>query len=129
MGSALCLPITQGIEVPMARLKKSLARHTITYGDKAFYAETVLFADSTLFDVFTFPMLRGNPRTALAAPYTAVISESFARTHFGEVDPIGASINVAGFFSVTITGVTSDVPLNSHMRFDYLISYATHTAL
>ncbi len=117
-----------GIE-SMARLKKSLARHTITYGDKAFYAETVLFADSTLFDVFTFPMLRGNPRTALAAPYTAVISESFARTHFGEVDPIGASINVAGFFSVTITGVTSDVPLNSHMRFDYLISYATHTAL
>ncbi len=117
-----------GVE-SMARLKYAMLRHTIRYDDKAFYAESVLYADSTLFDIFTFPLVRGNPRTVLTAPYTAVISESFARAHFGEKDPIGVSINVAGLFSVTITGVMSDVPSNSHMRFDYLISYATWTAL
>ena len=117
-----------GIE-SMARLKVALPRHTIRYSDKAFYAESALFADSTLFDIFTLPIVSGNPRTALTAPFTAVISESFARTHFGEADPIGVSLNVAGLFSVTITGIMSDVPLNSHMRFDFLISYATHTSL
>ena len=113
-----------GIE-SMARLKLAMGRHTIKYGDKAFYGETILFADSTLFDIFTFPLLKGNPRTALVAPFTAVVSESFAREHFGETDPIGLSMNISSSFSVTITGVMSDVPLNSHMQFDYLISYAT----
>ena len=113
-----------GIE-SMARLKLAMGRHTIKYGDKAFYAEATLFADSTLFDIFTFPLIKGNSRTALVAPFTAVVSESFAREHFGETDPIGLSMNISGSFSVTITGVMRDVPINSHMRFDYLISYAT----
>lgn len=117
-----------GIE-SMARLKLAMGRHTIQYGDKAFYGEAVVYADSTLFDIFTYPLVRGNPRTALADPYTAVVSESFAREHFGETDPIGLSMNISGFYSVTITGVMSDVPLNSHVRFDYLTSYATWTSL
>lgn len=117
-----------GIE-SMARLKLALGRHTIQYGDKAFYGEAIVYADSTLFDIFTFPLVRGNPRTALAAPYTAVVSESFARDHFGETNPIGLSMNITGFYSVTITGVMRDVPLNSHARFDYLTSYATWSSL
>lgn len=117
-----------GIE-SMARLKLALGRHTIQYGDKAFYGEAIVYADSTLFDIFTFPLVRGNPRTALAAPYTAVVSESFAKDHFGETDPIGLSMNITGFYSVTITGVMRDVPLNSHARFDYLTSYATWSSL
>lgn len=113
-----------GIE-SMARLKLAMGRHTIKHDEKAFYGEAVLFADSTLFDIFTFPLVKGNPRTALVAPFTAVVSESFAMEHFGEADPIGLSMNISESFSVTITGVMRDVPINSHMRFGYLISYAT----
>lgn len=98
-----------GIE-SMARLKLAMGSHTIQYGDKAFYGEAIVYADSALFDIFTFPLVRGNPRTALAAPFTAVVSESFARAHFGETDPIGLSMNISGFYSVTVTGVMSDVP-------------------
>ncbi|MXX02395.1 MAG: FtsX-like permease family protein [Gemmatimonadetes bacterium] len=117
-----------GIEA-MARVKLAMGRHTIQHGDKAFYGEAVVYADSTLFEIFTFPLVRGNPRTALAAPFTAVVSESFAKEHFGGTDPIGLSMNIPGFYSVTVTGVMSDVPLNSHVRFDYLTSYATWTSL
>ena len=81
-----------GIE-SMARLKLAMGRHTIQYGDKAFYGEAIVYADSTLFEIFTYPLVKGNPRTALSAPYTAVVSESFAREHFGETDPIGLSMN------------------------------------
>lgn len=117
-----------GIE-SMARLKLAMGRHTIRYGDRTFYGEAVVYADSTLFEIFTYPLVSGNPRTALAAPFTAVVSESFAREHFGETDPIGLSMNISGFYSVTVTGVMSDVPLNSHVRFEYLTSYATWTSL
>ena len=54
--------------------------------------ENITFADSTLFDVFTLPLIAGDPKTALTQPNTVVISESAAKRHFGKQDPMGQTL-------------------------------------
>jgi putative ABC transport system permease protein len=87
-----------------------------------------LYASAKLFDVFTLPMVQGDPGTALDKPYTAVIDRETARTHFGSEDPMGQILNIATRFGVgdyQITGVMRDVPRNSHFRPHVLISLET----
>lgn len=103
----------------------------LTYGDKVYQEEDVFFIDSTAFDVFSWKLLKGNPKTALAAPYTIVLTETMAKKYFGEEDPLGKTLKgsdspgraLEGDYLVT--GVMEDVPLNSHFRFDALLSMNT----
>ncbi|WP_460474831.1 ABC transporter permease [Emticicia fontis] len=84
----------------------------------------VAYADSTLFDVFSFPLIAGNPKTALDLPNTMVISESAAKKYFSTTDVIGKSLEV-GIQEKTrynITAVMKDMPKNSHFHFDMLFS-------
>jgi putative ABC transport system permease protein len=100
-------------------------------GENSFQEEGVFFMDSTAFDVFSWKLLQGDPRTALAAPYSIVLTESTARKYFGYEDPIGKSLkgsessgrSDAGEYLVT--GVMEDVPANSHFRFNALLSMST----
>ncbi|MBN1210995.1 MAG: ABC transporter permease [candidate division Zixibacteria bacterium] len=100
-------------------------RTPVQYGDKVFYEEGILFADSSVFDIFSFPLVEGNPGNALAASYTAVLSEATARKYFGDEDPLGKTIIYNGSSYYTVTGVVKDVPRNSHFTFDILCSYKT----
>lgn len=103
----------------------------LTYGDKMYQEDGVFFMDSTAFDVFSWKLLKGNPKTALAAPYSIVLTETTARKYFGNEDPIGKTLkgsesagrSNAGDY--TVTGVMEDVPLNSHFRFNALLSLNT----
>ena len=117
-----------GIE-SMTRLRRFGSRYTIRYKDRSFYQREVLFAESTLFDIFTFPLIKGNPNTALTQPYSVVLSESIAELYFGEADPIGSTITVVDSYTLTVTGVIRDLPANSHIHFDVLISFPTLAAL
>ena len=117
-----------GIE-SMTRLRRFGSRYTIRYKDVSFYQREVLFAESSLFDIFTFPLIKGNPSTALTQPYSVVLSESIAELYFGEADPIGSTITVVDSYSLTVTGVIRDLPANSHFHFDVLISFPTLAAL
>ncbi len=94
----------------------------IRYGDKLFTGKDFVFADSTFFDVFTFPLIQGNPRTVLARPFSLVLSQSEARKIFGNTDPIGKIIRVSNLFDFTVTGVAEDPPHNSSIQFNYLAS-------
>ncbi len=85
-------------------------------GDKSFREEKVLFADAPLFDVFSFDLIKGNPKTALAKPNTLVIDQSTARKYFGEEDPIGQSIIIDNEADYIVTGVMKDIPSRSHFR-------------
>src|SRR5215218_10750526 len=75
--------------------------------------ERIIFTDSTLFDVFTLPMLAGNPKKALAEPNTVVITESIARKYFGTTNVVGQSLLFDNKDNYKITAVIKDVPENS----------------
>lgn len=96
----------------------------IKKGNEYIRESNVVNADSTLFDVFTLPVIAGNPQTALDKPNTVVISESTARKYFGSTDVLGKSLEVGVNDKVlyNITAVIRDMPQNSHFRFDMLFS-------
>lgn len=82
------------------------------------------YADSTLFDVFTLPAVNGDPKTALNEPNTIVITESTAKKYFNSTNVIGKVLetNDNGKTDYKITAVLKDIPHNSHLRFDMLMS-------
>jgi putative ABC transport system permease protein len=87
--------------------------------------EKIAYADSSLFSIFTLPLLSGNPATVLNAPYQVVLSETAARTYFGTADPLGKVLLVNGKEPATVTGIMKDIPQNSHFRVEVLVSMAT----
>ncbi|WP_407522395.1 ABC transporter permease [Lacibacter sp. MH-610] len=106
------------------RIYNSAGSKLIKKGN-AFINETrVTHADSTLFEVFTLPVIAGNPQTALNEPNTVVITESAANKYFGTVNVIGQNIetndNTKTLYKVT--AVIKDIPANSHFNFDFFFS-------
>ena len=93
------------------------------YKDKAFYMDNVYFADDNIFKVFTFKILAGDPDTALKGPFSAAVSESFARTFFGNDNPIDKVISGDNGVPYTIKLVYADMPENSHIRINVMGSY------
>lgn len=103
-----------------------------SYNNIDFKETKFFYADASFLRMFSFPFLQGDHRSALAQPYTAVISESIARKLFGEKgvqDAMGRSIQMTDDDRnnelCRITGVFKDIPENSHLKFNVLISYAT----
>lgn len=98
-------------------------RTLMSSGDKGFYESEGLYADSTIFEVFTFPLLKGNPKTALTRPNAMVINERMAEKYFGTEDPVGQSLVFNNQDEFEITGLMQNIPANSHIKFDYLIPF------
>ncbi|MGE0590659.1 MAG: ABC transporter permease, partial [Cyclobacteriaceae bacterium] len=93
-------------------------------GDDARTYETVMAADSNVFKVFTFPLLAGNPETALVEPLTMVITESMAKKYFNRTDVLGETLYFPeDTVTVKITGVMKDYPSNTHLKFDFMLSF------
>lgn len=92
--------------------------------DVRFYEDKVFAADSSVLTVFTFPMIAGDPATALKAPNTMVLTKKLATKYFGNQDPVG-KVLVNGDKSYTITGLMKDLPGNTHLEFDALVSRAS----
>jgi putative ABC transport system permease protein len=97
----------------------------LQHGERRFQEEDLLFMDSTAFEVFSWKMLAGNPRLALVAPNSIVLTQSTARKYFGDRNPIGQTLRVENQESLTVTGLMEDVPSNSHFTFNGLISMST----
>ena len=88
--------------------------------------ENITFADRAVLEVFTFPLLQGDPTTALAAPDNVVLTEAVARKHFGDEDPIGKVLQIRldqTFEDFVVTGVAADVPGNSSIQFGMLLPF------
>ena len=111
--------------VDWVRLQPPQSRWLIRYEDTRFYEKGFIHADSSVFEIFSFPLVSGNPKTALAAPNTAVISESMAAKYFGDEDPLGKTITADAMYTYSITGVMRDIPQNTHFQCDFLASFAT----
>jgi len=96
----------------------------VTYRDVHIRVPNMYMADASFLSMFSFPLVKGNPGTALKSPNEAVISESAAKKLFGDEDPIGNVIQHDRLVKLTytVTGVFKDVPHNSHLQFDFLFS-------
>jgi putative ABC transport system permease protein len=95
------------------------------YRDLKFFEDNIYFTDSTVFKVFNYEFILGSPENALNEPNTIVITESFASKYFGKENPVGEELKTSNFGSFRVTGVIRDVPANSHLKFDCLLSMAT----
>jgi len=100
-----------------ARLHKR-PKLVIRYGEKAFYEENKLRADPTLFEMFSFPFVKGNRENWTPG---IVITESMARKYFGDAEPLGKVLNVNNWYDVPVTGVIRELPHNSYMQFDCVL--------
>ena len=103
--------------VRIARIPKGL----LSAGDKNFFEEKIIMADSSIFDVFTFPLIIGNKNDVLAQPNSVVLTESFAEKYFGKKNPIGKTIRYNRKTDLTITGIMKNIPENSHLQFDVVV--------
>jgi len=112
----------------------------IQYKNKKFREEGIFYTDNSVFDIFTFPMIKGDPKSALATAHSAVITEDIAQKYFGHENPVGKAIKMTfqdwdvfgnthvatnAEFDATVTGVIKNVPRNSHFTFNMLLSFET----
>ena len=97
-------------------------------GDIKFQEENAAWADSAIFNVFDFKLLKGNPNTALKDPFSIVFSETAAKKYFGKADPIGQTILITGdALPAKVTGIMKDIPENSQIKADVFLSMTTIT--
>jgi putative ABC transport system permease protein len=108
----------------MVRIQSS-GSMLVSYLDRHFLEERVIFADDNIFKVFTFPLLKGDPDTALKNPYTVVITERTAKKYFGDADPVGKTLRFNQRLDATVTGIVTEAPPNSHFHFDLIGSLNT----
>ena len=101
----------------------------IQAGEQVFKEERTLFADSSFFDMFSHKILSGNKNGFLRQPDAVIITESTAKKYFGNENPVGKLIYAVnpGKKPLTVQGVIEDVPGNSHLKFDLVISLSTIT--
>ncbi|MBN1340390.1 MAG: ABC transporter permease [Bacteroidales bacterium] len=95
------------------------------FGEKEYYEENVYLCDSTVFDVFTYRFILGGPEKSLTEPNTIVLTQTIANKYFGNENPLGEIMISGTGNSYKVTAVLEDIPGNSHLRFDALISAAT----
>jgi len=101
------------------------------YGSQMYIEKRFVYADSSFFKIFSFPLLEGDPKTALDAPNKVVITQSMAKKYFGNDEPIGKILSVGWYGPPKIfqvTGVTADAPENSQIKFDFIGAFSTLSA-
>lgn len=112
-------------QVRINRLGRILFRD----GDKAFFESSLIAADSTLFRVFTIPMIAGDPETALDNPYSVVLTRKLAQKYFGDSDPLGKTLSVENSIQCTVTGVIENLPNNSVFSYEAVLPYSLQREL
>ena len=96
-------------------------------GDEEGIYEEVRGVEAGVFDMFSLPLLRGDPKTALLRPHTLVLTEPLARRLFGESDPIGQVVRVGEEFDCEVTGIVGPLPSSSLLQFSGLLSLTAAT--
>jgi len=92
-------------------------------GDKVFYETSVVAADSTLMNVFSFDLLQGDRQTLLNDPHSIVLTEKLAVKYFGDENPVGRSVTIENKYQFLVTGVLKDLPGNSMFSFSAVIPF------
>lgn len=100
----------------------------VSCGDKKYNDERIVLCDAAFFKVFSFKLILGDPDSALNEPNRLVLSQAFARKYFGDDNPIGKTLQISSRgknYTCMVSGIFQDVPENSHLKFDILLSLST----
>ena len=127
-GALSCYPMASAIiaEIPEVRntvqLRSNFGGVTLfeIKGQK-FEEKRVLYTDPAFFQVFSFPLIEGDKATALAKPDGLVITKRMSQKYFGFEKAIGKTIRINNADDMTVTGILEDIPVNSHLQFDFLL--------
>lgn len=118
-----------GKEIPeiaaACRFRPWFTEMLVSYDTVKISLDDVAYADNSLLTMFDFPLIKGDKKSALAEPFTAVISETTAKKYFSNTNPMGKTLVTLNNMPVKINGVAKDVPQNSSIQFNMLISMAT----
>jgi len=106
------------------RIKNAGSRH-VKKGAENILENNIAFADPSLFDVFTLPMISGSRTAALAEPNSVVLTESAAKKYFNSTAVVGRTLTFDDKDFYKVTGVIKDIPRTSHFNFDFFISMST----
>lgn len=99
----------------------------ITFGEHSFHEKRVLNADSNFFTFFSFPLVMGNPNTALQNSGSVVLSETTAKKYFGSREnAFGKTLMLDNDTPLEVTGIMKDVPVNSHLEFDLVVPLSNY---
>jgi putative ABC transport system permease protein len=125
-----CAPVGPALSADFPQVKEvvqfmSPVSLLLEYGDKRMQQENLLPMDSTAFKVFSWKLLQGNPQTALVAPNSIVLTQKVATKFFGDGNAVGKTMRVNNGDNFIVTGVVADVPANSQISFNGLISMST----
>lgn len=107
----------------LINLQGIMGNYVMSNGEIRFKEDIVYYADQAFFDIFTHHFIEGDADRALTEPHTIVMTKSFARKYFGDVPTLGKSVVLNGSDAYRVTGIIEDVPENSHLPFDFLLSF------
>ena len=99
------------------------------FEEKVFYEDEIALADPSIFKIFSFKFICGDPATCLDKPGNLVLTKTLARKYFGEQNPIGKVIQLGNKYDCDVTAVVEDMPPNSHMRLNALVAMASVSVL
>ena len=108
----------------VARLRNR-GGNQVKKGTQDIQEDRMVYADNSIFDVFTLPMVDGSPDKALTAPHTVVITEDMAKKYFNTISAVGKVLTVNDSIQYKVTGVIKNIPKESHFHFDFFMSMAT----
>jgi len=106
------------------RLNLWLPRVLFKNGDKIFFENSIIAADSGFLKMFTLPLVRGDVATALSDPHSLIISEKLAKKYFGDANPLGKTITLENKYQFTVSGVIKNLPKNSMFTFEGIIPFS-----
>ncbi|MGK7392985.1 MAG: ABC transporter permease [Candidatus Cyclobacteriaceae bacterium M3_2C_046] len=110
-----------------------LSRHNtqavIKYQNQALREDNFIWANQSFFKVFTYPLIKGNPDNALDGPNKIVLTKKSAEKYFGRQDPMGKIMNYRGMTNLEVTGLMDEVPDQTHLNFDFIVSFDTKRQL
>jgi putative ABC transport system permease protein len=105
--------------------KCKLKFHTLECNSKLYEEGGFLYADTDFLEIFTFPVITGNPAEALKEPFTLFMTRDMALKYFGNEDPVGKIIVADNKYLFTVSGILENIPQNSHFHFDFLTGFET----
>jgi putative ABC transport system permease protein len=131
--AAGCAGIGPDLKNNFAEVEHYVRMHSsnalLSYGDTFFKEENVYYTSHDFFNVFGYPLIAGVDSTALKGLNKIVLSKSMAKKYFGEESPLGKTMRNNGEVEYMVTGVFDDLPENTHMKIDAMLSFATYAKL
>jgi putative ABC transport system permease protein len=121
--------VKEGIPEVESFAKLTKTGGVITYQNEKFREEKMYYANDAFLPMFSYKIIKGKAEGALAEPNTAVITASAAKKYFGNEDPLGKIISRNKKDDYKITAIVADMPVNTHLKFEVLLSFATFVNL